>query len=284
MRRVLLAVLFPSFAFAQYWEVNGSPGTFGSAEAACKEALRDNATLEFAPPSRKGESEDPDRIFRECWARTKGESSADGGNVPIKHTLAWFTPAKNDDDDDDKKDGQNAESKKKEGCGADTDFSWFPSLEKSSLKSAGSMVQADADPGSCMVKSRAAGERLFTGSKKNVRADRMKKESKPAGEHYYLKHQKLIIDPTFFQFFRVRNEAGDRFEGLVFVGTEAQLIQTADKLYALCGANPKTNDSKNGTELKAANFDGAKLCNAGAKLTIDGSGSGAYATTEGCDP
>lgn len=279
MHRLLLVVLVPSFALAQHWEVNSVTGTFGSADAACREALRDHPTLEFVGPARKREGkEDPDRIFRECWVRIKGESTADGGNAPSMHTLAWFTPAKDDEPADDDKEDEKKADKKKEGCGPGTDFSWFPSLEKSALKSSGAGVVPDTKAGSCMLKSQSAGGRLFSGSKTKVRADRMKKETQPVGEHYYLKHQSLIIDPTFLQFFRVHD-----LPGLVFVGTDAQLIQAADKLYALCGAEPATNDAKNGADFKAANFDGAKLCNAGATLVLRASGVGEYANTS-CDP
>lgn len=278
MNRLLLTVMVPSFAFAQFWEVNSVPGKFGSADAACKEALRDHPTLEFVGPARKREGkEDPDRIFRECWVRIKGES-ADGGSPPSVHTLAWFTPKQEDEPADDDKDDEKKADEKKEGCGPNTDFSWFPSLEKSTLKTSGSGVVPDTKAGSCMLKSQSAGGRLFSGSKKKVRADRMKKQTQPVGEHYYLKHQGLIIDPTFLQFFRVHD-----LPGLVFVGTEAQLVQAADKLYALCGADPATNDAKNGADFKAANFDGAKLCNAGTTLVLRDSGVGEYANTS-CDP
>lgn len=278
MPRLLLVVLVPSFAFAQHWEVNGVTGTFGSADAACKAAFRDHPTLEFVPPARRPtDDEDRKKGFAECWARIKGGSSADGGNPANKETLAWFTPAKDDAPDDDKEDEKKAE-KKQEGCGPGTDFSWFPSLEKSALKGSGAGVVPDTKAGSCMLKSQSAGGRLFSGSKTKVRADRMKKETQPVGEHYYLKHQGLIIDPTFLQFFRVHD-----LPGLVFVGTDAQLIQAADKLYTLCGADPATNDAKNGADFKAANFDGAKLCNAGATLVLRASGVGEYANTS-CDP
>lgn len=71
--------------------------------------------------------------------------------------------------------------------------------------------------------------------------------------------------------------------GLVFVGTDAQLVEAADKLFALCGANPATNDSTSGADFKAANFDGAKRCNAGSTLQLRPSGFGEYANTA-CDP
>ncbi|MDP3237355.1 MAG: hypothetical protein Q8N26_31500 [Myxococcales bacterium] len=280
MRTLLftLLVVVPSLALAQHWEVNGIEGTFGDANAACRAALKDAPVLEFAPPARKPEGEEsPDRIFRECWAREKGGSSSDGGNPASKHTIAWFSPAKENEPDEKKEEKTAAGKEAQRGCTRETDFSWFPSLEKSSLNAAGKDVVPDMKPGSCLLGSQSAGGRLFSGSQKKVRADRLKKEAKPVGEHYFLKHKGLIIDPTFFQFFQV----GDH-PGLVFVGTEAQLVQAADKLLAQCGANPASNDSKSGLEFKAANFTDAKLCNAGATLELRESGFGEYKSTT-CD-
>lgn len=275
---VTMLVVFPSLALAQHWEVNGVEGTFGDANAACRAALKDAPVLEFVPPARKPAGEEsPDRIFRECWARAKGGSNADGGNPASVHTLAWFYPAKEDEPKDKEDDEKDGAAKKQSGCHKGTDFSWFPSLEKSSLKAAGVGVVPDTKPGSCLLGSQSAGGRLFSGSQKKVRADRWKKEAKPVGEHYFLKHQGLIIDPTFFQFFLV----GDH-PGLVFVGTEAQLVQAADKLLAQCGANPASNDSKSGADFKADNFEGAKLCNAGTTLELRESGVGEYKSTV-CD-
>lgn len=275
---VTLLIMTPLPVLAQHWEVNGVEETFGDANAACRAALKDAPGLEFAPPARKPDGEErPDRIFRECWARAKGGSNADGGNPASMYTLAWFSPARDDEPkqgDDDEKDGA---AKKPSGCHAGTDFGWFPSLEKSRFKAAGAEVVADTKPGSCPSRSQSAGGRLFTGSDQKIRADRMKKRRKPVGEHYFLTYQGLIIDPTFFQFFLV----GDH-PGLVFVGTKEQLVETADKLLAQCGANPASTDSKSGAEFYAAHFDDANLCNAGSTLVISKSGRGEYQNSD-CD-
>jgi hypothetical protein len=279
---VLVLASVPSLALAQHWTVNGVNGTYGSAERACQAALDGHPTLEFAPPARRrADADDPDREFRECWVRTKGASSADGGNEPIFHTLAWFTPRK-DDEEPEAKDDAKPDAGTKVGCGSDTDFSWFPSFKTSPLKAAGATVVPDTKAGSCSVKSRTAGERMFLVSKKAVRADLMKKESKPVGEHYFLKRNGLIIDPTVMQFFRVHSEPGARFDGLTFVGTEAQLVQAADTLFQLCGSNPATNDAKTGAEFKAIYFDDAKLCNPGSGLKLV-QNVGSYAKNS-CEP
>jgi hypothetical protein len=263
-----------SLALAQHWEANGVTGKFGSADAACKAAYGADSTLEFVPPARKPDSENPDNIFRECWYRTKGESTADGGNAPVKMTIASFYPAKDDDPDQEQKaDAGTAAPAKKSRCDASTNFSFFPSIAKSKFsKHAGTMV-ADTSPGSCMMTSQKDGGRLFTGSGQTVKADRMRKQAQPVGEHYFLRVGNVIIDPTFLQFFDV----GDA-PGLIFAGTDAQLVAAANKLFKLCGPNPATNDSKDGASFKAANFDGAKVCNAGSTLTVrPESGIGEYA-------
>lgn len=262
-----------SIALAQHWEASGVRG--GSADAACKAVYGMDSTLEFVPPARKPESEDPDNVFRECWYRTKGESTADGGNAPVKMTIAYFYPARDDDPDEEKKSDAGSSTAKDSRCNAQTNFGFFPTIAKSKFaKHAGTMV-ADTSPGSCMVTSQKDGGRLFAASNKTVKADRMRKQAQPVGEHYFLRVGNLIIDPTFLQFFDVGNAPG-----LVFVGTDAQLVAAADTLFKLCGPNPATNDSKDGASLKADNFDGAKVCNAGTTLTVrPESGIGEYANT-----
>lgn len=268
--------LIISLALAQHWEASGVRG--GTADAACKAVYGMDSTLEFVPPARKPESEDPDSVFRECWYRTKGESTADGGNAPVKMTVAYFIPAPNDDPDEQKADAGTSTTAKQSRCNAQTNFSFFPTIAKSKFaKHAGTMV-ADTNQGSCMATSQKDGGRLFAASNKTIKADRMRKQAMPVGEHYFLRVGTLIIDPTLLQFFDV----GDA-PGLIFVGTDAQLIATADKLFKLCGPNLVTNDSKDGASLKADNFDGATLCNAGTTLVLrPDSGVGEYSNAM-CD-
>lgn len=271
---VALVVLFPSMALAQKWRSGSVPGEFSSAIAACKAATADQLHYVLTGTAEPESESAREQGMRMCMIRPKDNDKA----KPEVHSSVWPEWPKEDEAADEKPDaGAGSTAKKEEGCGPDVDLSWFPSIEKTALKAAAAQVQADIDPGSCNVRSGAAGGRLFSGSKKKVRCDRLKKEAQPVGEHYFLRYQGLIIDPTFLQFFRVHDRPG-----LVFAGSEAQLVEAADKLFQLCGANPKTNDSKNGNELKAANFDGAKLCNAGSTLVLRESGFGEYASTT-CD-
>ncbi len=257
----------------------GTDGRFGSAMEACRDQLGTVGVYEVvdaSPPDANG--------YSTCFVQLKGNSSGEKlpnglvylvgpqpAQAPSASASAPATPAAPAPTAG----GSTAEAKAgSKPCDEKTDLRWFPSMKKSRLEKYASGpfgdVDAYAKPGACGDATKTVAGRLFGNSQGKVRPDRWGTQRK-IPDHYFLRVKDrggdLIVDSTLFQFFNVK----EGFNGAVFVGTEAQLASTLDRLAKQCG--PSQDDrmkravaGKSGKDLKAALWDDAGLKNSGDTL------------------
>lgn len=309
MRRVALVipvvVLGVSFAAvaAEKWDHGGSDvGRFGSAIEACRDQLGTSSAykvVEATPADARG--------YSRCiiQAKDKGDGKTeppmiDNGAVYRIGPADPNTPAAGASGSRGGTSQSGTGSNRyaahlKEGCDEKMVAGWFPTFKGSSLESFSAGVDPAPKIGGCFNETDIQGRRLFVSSKGSVRADRMLKEDKASrSNHYHLKTGNLIVDPTIFQFFQRK----PGFNGLVFVGTDDQLLATLNKLVATCGINQETEETldqttsgpdpkkgtryrleglfgKSGRELKTLLFDGATVKSSGACLKMRPSGTAA---------
>lgn len=263
----------------------GTEGRFGSAEAACRDLIGTGGAYEFAdaiPATQPG--------YMTCRVKAKDSGNSKDKPTLIEQGVVYKVdkpqPAPSSSSKGPSTSAAGASSGSKaasaaeppKGCDAKSDWSWFPTIQKSTLASAATGpdgdVVPDASTGACFVSSERTGRRLFVNSNQTLRPDRVRKVGIP--NHLHLRVNGLIVDTTIFQFFNVKNG----FQGLVFVGTEAQLASTLDKLVAQCGPSevPGMKSAvagKSGAQLKAMLWDGAIVANAGSTLEMRKDGKGA---------